>query len=419
MGLKILGAKCALVCNPNFDILSNGGVLFKEGEILEVGDYAKLCDKHPKAKARFYKNALLMPALVNPHIHFEFAGQKQSFAYGSFESWLDSVMSERSQVLKRAQAHGQRAIQEQLLQGVASVGAISSYGLDRNILQESPLRVIFFDELIGASADIAPAFEAFSARHALSQAGKSPKFTPAIAIHAPYSVHKDLAKKVLDTHKSSVVSVHFLESQAELDFLKGRGGYFANFYAKHGLTAPHYASPLEFLDLFKGQNLLLVHAMFATKAHLEHAKNIANPTIITCPRSNRLLSGALLNLKHPSAVGLKTALATDGKSSNNNTLFLEELRTALFAFNTPLLEVLPKILLGATLHASQALGLKGGSLQAGFLADFAVFNFNAKADLQGVLHWLLHAHRVLDLYIQGDLVALGSKRAFKAMSAKL
>ncbi|BCZ17375.1 Chlorohydrolase [Helicobacter sp. NHP19-003] len=414
MGLKILGAKCVLLCNPNFDIVPNGGVLFEGEHILEVGDYATLYAKYPKTQAHFYKNALLMPALINPHIHFEFAAQKNNFDYGSFEGWLSSVMSNRSQVLKKAAAHMQRAVGEQLMQGVGSVGAISSYGIDRPILKESPLRVVFFDELIGANGNIAPAFEAFSKRHALSLECQSPKFTPAIAIHAPYSVHKGLAQKVLSTHKSPVVSTHFLESQAELDFLKGRGGYFKDFYAKHGLSAPHYESPLEFLDLFQGQKLLLVHALFANKAHLQHAKNIAHPTLISCPRSNRLLSGTLLDFKQVNKAGVKIALATDGASSNANTLLLEELRTAFFALNIPLLEALPQILLGATLHASHALGLKGGSLQAGFLADFALFGFHAQANLQGVLHWLLQTRRVQSLYIGGEWVC-GSKRGFKAM----
>ncbi|BEG56961.1 Chlorohydrolase [Helicobacter sp. NHP21005] len=414
MGLRILGAKCTLLCNPDFDILANGGVLFEGEHILEVGDYAKLCAKHPSAKAQFHQSALLMPALANPHIHFEFAAQKNNFSYGSFEGWLSSVMSKRIQVLKKAATPMQRAVSEQLMQGVGSVGAISSYGLDRSVLKDSPLRVVFFDELIGANADIAPAFEAFSKRHALSLECQSPKFTPAIAIHAPYSVHKDLAKKVLDTYQSPVISAHFLESRAELDFLEGRGGYFKDFYAKHGLSAPHYESPLEFLDLFKGQNLLLVHALFATRAHLQHAKEIAYPTLISCPRSNRLLSGTLLDFKQIKKAGIKAALATDGASSNANTLFLEELRTALFALNVPLLEALPQILLGATLHASHALGLHGGSLQTGFLADFALFGFHAQPNLQGVLHWLLQTRRVQSLYIGGEWVC-GSKRGFKAM----
>ncbi|CRF45372.1 aminofutalosine deaminase family hydrolase [Helicobacter heilmannii] len=414
MGLKILGARCALLCNPSFDIVPHGGVLFEGEHILEVGDYAKLCAKHPSAKAQFHKNALLMPALANPHIHFEFAGQKNNFSYGSFEGWLSSVMSNRSQVLKKATAHMQKAVCEQLMQGVASVGAISSYGLDRPILKESPLRVVFFDELIGANANIAPAFQAFKNRHALSQECKSAKFTPAIAIHAPYSVHKDLAKQVLSTYKSPVVSTHFLESQAELDFLEGRGGYFKDFYTKYGLSAPHYESPLEFLDLFKGQKLLLVHGMFASKAHLQHSKEIAHPTLVSCTRSNRLLSGKVLDFKQVKREGLEIALATDGKSSNVNTSLLEESRTALFVLGIPLLEALPQIILGVTLYASHALGLLGGSLQAGYLADFALFNFHAQPNLQGVLHWLLQARQAQNLCIGGEWVC-GSKRGFKAM----
>ncbi len=406
LSIQIIGASWLWVCDPNFSILKDGGLLIQEGHIAKVGDYAHLVDSHPKAPSVFYPHCVLLPALINPHVHFEFSNQQNSFAYGSFEAWLTSVITQRNRVLRHVEKSITQAINEQLKSGVASVGAISSYGLDRTLLANSALRVVFFDELIGASPPIEPTLHAFQERHALSLQHKSPTFMPAIAIHAPYSVHPDLAKRVLSTIKSPVISAHFLESQAELEWIEQQKGWFVRFYTDT-LGVPHpkplYHSVAEFLDLFKDQRLLLVHGLFASQEHLRYAKKTAQLTLISCPRSNRLLSGQILDLTPLEKLGIPFSIATDGKSSNYNLDFLEELRTALFAYQAPLEELAIQLVLGATWHAAWALGLNNGSLQTGKLADLAIFNFKGKGTPADALHWLLHAQKAKALYVGGEL----------------
>ncbi|WP_163565671.1 aminofutalosine deaminase family hydrolase [Helicobacter suis] len=409
MPTKIIGAGLVLTCNPNFDILTNAGVVIQKGTIIELGDITYLCKTYPNAPVFFDKKALLLPAFINPHVHFEFSGQR-CFEYGSFEGWLSSLLKKRTRVLEKSQISMQKTINAQILSGVGSVGAISSYGLDRYCLKNSPLRVVFFDELIGGQATSSN-FKAFSQRHTLTKQLKSARFIPAIAIHAPYSVHKDLAKQVLHTFKSSVISTHFLESQAELKWLENQQGWFNHFYTEilKVVPSPSFASPFEFLDLFKNQRLLLVHALFANRQHLKYAKRISTQTtLITCPRSNRLLSGKILKTGLAKQLNIPIAIATDGESSNYNINFLEELRIALWSFQKPLLDLLPEVLLGTTLHASKALGLNTGSLEKGKDADLALFGLSGQIEptLAYILNWLLHARRVKDLWIQGERVVL-------------
>ncbi|CCF81441.1 chlorohydrolase [Helicobacter bizzozeronii CCUG 35545] len=159
----------------------------------------------------------------------------------------------------------------------------------------------------------------------------------------------------------------------------------------------------EFLDLFKDQRLLLVHGLFASQEHLRYAKKTAQLTLISCPRSNRLLSGQILDLTPLEKLGIPFSIATDGKSSNYNLDFLEELRTALFAYQAPLEELAIQLVLGATWHAAWALGLNNGSLQTGKLADLAIFNFKGKGTPADALHWLLHAQKAKALYVGGEL----------------
>ncbi|WP_104758066.1 aminofutalosine deaminase family hydrolase [Helicobacter salomonis] len=409
--LKIIGASTLIPCDASCGVLEEGGVAISKGQIVEVGKLADLKHHYPSASLDFYKHGLLMPALINPHIHFEFSAHRDTFVYGKgFEGWLASVVQKRESIFANAQRHIQRAIHTQLQNGVGSVGAISSYGLEREILAHSDLRVVFFDELIGSAPHaLEQNFKDFQHRHTLSLQYKSPTFTPAIAIHSPYSVHKELARRVLemaDTH--TPISTHFLESLAELEWLEHKQGWFGHFFQEFLGVAnpvPGFEGVEDFLNLFAKKHLLLVHALFAQPKHLEYAKTISAQThIITCPRSNRLLSGQLLDPARVQECNLPYALATDGNSSNLDVNLLEELRHALFALPGDLERNAQDLLLACTARASEALGLNSGCLQVGKDADLAIFSCKRAHTPLDILLKLTQAKKVRALYIQGKRV---------------
>ncbi|PAF52265.1 metal-dependent hydrolase [Helicobacter sp. 13S00477-4] len=410
--IKLIGASKVFICNEAFDIISNGGVAFecfedKESKIIEVGDYQTLKKKYPNAS--FYDDSVILPAFINTHIHFEFGNNISSFIYGSFEKWLESVMQKRDEVLNDIQSSVKSSIQEQLQSGVATVGAISSYGQDMPILANSDLRVIYFSEVIG-SIPVALDFlyESFSSRYIASKGFKSHKFTPAIALHSPYSVHSILAKKVLEIAKKDncLLSTHFLESAAEREWLEDQKGWFKTFY-KNTLKIPS-PKPLytikEFLDLFEGMRVLFTHCLFAT--HKELLTISKNGYVISCPRSNRLLNNTYIDLSMLKSAGLNPIFATDGKSSNDNLNMLDELKCALFSYPNIQLEDLSKtLILGATKYAAKALNLKSGALESDKFADISIFECPQIAkSSQPSLQFLLQCKKVKTLYINGNAV---------------
>ena len=280
--MRIIGASVMFVCDERFSVVKNGGVVFENGCIIESGEYEALVQKYMPESSRdtceFFEDCVLLPALINAHIHFEFSSNSTSFTYGSFEGWLASVMARRDDVLGSMQESIESSINEQLDSGVGSVGAISSYGDDMEILAHSPLKVVYFSEVIGSNpAAVDMLFSHFKERftRAMSLASKlaldsgtaergerlapesslprsrAPRFFPAIAIHSPYSVHSVLAKHVIsfgremfrergivqereqDSRASARVinpcerscsfSAHFLESNAERVWLESGG----------------------------------------------------------------------------------------------------------------------------------------------------------------------------------------------------
>ena len=487
--MQLIGASLVFVCDEDFTIIKNGGVVFENGRILAVGEYkelesrlessadfvadfgaefrAKSCTKSSAdfgkgfggssehcfgfardfaqdfasknsinkeninatknlkkpIKKQFFSDCVLLPAFVNAHIHFEFGANTASFAYGSFEAWLDSVMRYRGGVLEKLESVLQKQIATQLECGVGSVGAISSYGGDMQALAHSPLRVSYFCEVLGAGSEIDESFTRFKKRFESAFEVKSERFIPRVAIHSPYSVHSALAKKVIDfaTQKSTkpIISAHFLESTSEREWLESQSGWFKSFYTDT-LKIPN-PKPLydisEFLDMFSGAQAVLTHCVAMSEAELERILD-AGHFITTCPRSNRLLGGKMLDIAHFRRVDSRFArslgIGTDGASSNVDTNLLDEMRSALFGLGLcegfGLGEAAKQILLSATRYGAQALGLENGELKCGKYADFALFGIPKIADsATPILHFLTNAKKVDRLYINGEVVEFKPK----------
>lgn len=406
--MYLIGADSLLLCDANFTILHKGGIYFDENEILEVGLYENLQNKPAKYR-RFYDDCVITPALSNLHLHLEFSQNNGVLEFGNFGKWLDSVIENRDSLMDSSlQDSMQQEIQTLLKSGVGFVGAISSYGYDLQTLANSPLRTLYFNEVIGSKPEILDAlYQNLLARLEESQKFASSKFFPALAIHSPYSVHSALLKQALSLAKaqSLPLSVHFLESQEEKEWLQSQKGYFQSFFKKffNAQMQPFYTIE-GFLESFKDLKPYFVHCLEAGDRELEAIAKMQGK-VISCVKSNRLLNNQLLDLNRCKMHGIHPIFATDGKSSNDSLSLLEELRTALYAYANEDLESLAKtLLLGVTYyaHKDNPLGIKAGLIQSGFFPDFAIFKLHAKSQI--ALNLLLYAKEAEALYISGKQV---------------
>lgn len=405
--MKILGASKLFCCDEGFSIIDNGGVMFEGGKILDFATFETLKAKYPQAKASFYPESVLLPALSNPHIHFEFSNNKTTLVYGDFGEWLDSVIEKREGLFEDLQNSIQREIDNTLKSGIASVGAISSYGFDIAPLSASPLRVQLFNEAIGSNPALIDAlYSNLLARLQESDNHSSGRFYPALSIHSPYSTHKLLAQKVSELAKERdlLLSVHFLESKHELEWLNHSSGFFKSFFAKHfgNPNATSTLTPSEFLSLIEGNKALFVHCLFADSSLLEQIHSLGGK-VISSPRSNRLLNNAYLDLDKLKSIGLPTIISTDGLSSNFSLSLLDELRYTLFAYPQYSPDEFAKeLILSVTKHSNQALGFNGGEIAIGKDADLALFDIREiSQSSQEALSFILHSQKAQELYING------------------
>ena len=400
--MKIISANYILTCNDSFEILQNSAICFDK-TILDIDKLENLIKKYPKTEViELPKNSVLMPGLINPHVHLEFSANKTSLKYGNFITWLNSVIEKRDDLLSSC---NDDIIEKQLKimqkSGTTSFGAISSFGNDFEACLKSPQRVVFFTEILGSRPDsVDILFEDFKSRLRVSQDNQNERFTPAISIHSPYSTHPILARNALDIARKNnyVVSTHFMESMAEREWLDNGKGEFNDFFNNFAPNAKPMSNPSDFIELFYGCKTLFTHCVQANKSEI---KKIGG-TITHCPVSNRLLEVGRLKIENIDKTMLN--LGTDGLSSNISLNLWDEMRMAIMLHHKGNFKNLAPLLLKmVTLNAAQALNLNAGEIKKGKFADFIVCEIDSDEE-NLPLNLILQTKFAKATYINGEKI---------------
>ncbi len=401
------------IINPNYiyqdgNILENCAIAFDK-TIVKIAPREELTKLFPDAQLmELPENSLVMPGLVNAHVHLEFSANKETLEYGDFLQWLYSVIGNRDALINSCDLTCmQKATQMMLDCGITSFGAVSSYGLDLEAATNAKQNVVFFNELIGSQATMAdPLFNDFLARLDASKSIKREGFTPAVAIHSPYSVHPILIKKALQLVKEEKLplSAHFLESPAEKEWLQNSQGDFKKFFADFLKQEKSVSNAKEFLEHFREVPTLFTHVVQAGDEELQLLAKSSH-TVIHCPISNRLLGNGALDLEALEKHNIRWICATDGLSSNYTLNLFEEMKIALFMHHSAdLVGLATKLLRSVTKDAAQALGLNSGEIKEGKNADMLVLNLPYKPNAQLPLHLILHGYTIAQIYINGKKV---------------
>ncbi|MFK5938738.1 MAG: metal-dependent hydrolase [Sulfurimonas sp.] len=401
------------IITPHFiylrDRISTNLSIAFDKTIQKIAPFDELIELYPNAKTTTLReNSLLMPGLINAHVHIEFSANKTQLSYGDFMTWLYSVIENREDLIGACNVDCMsQACDTMLDSGITTFGAISSHGMDLDACANAKQNVVFFNELIGSQATMADAlFTDFLARLDASKSIKREGFTPAVAIHSPYSVHPVLIKKALEIVKNEKLKLtaHFMESVAERNWLDNSSGDFEEFFQTLLKQNKNICDSTEFLEYFNDNPTLLTHVTNATSTELDTIQK-SKHTVIHCPISNRLLGNPTLNIKELNEKNIRWIVATDGLSSNYKLDLFEEMKISLFMHSdAPLLEFAKALLDGVTINAAEALGLNAGEISEGKNADMIVLDLDAEPTKELAIHLILHHYNISKVYINGKLV---------------
>lgn len=398
------------IISPNYILTTNQllcdmSIAFDK-TIKKIAPIDELKKEFPDAKiTTLKKNSLLMPGLINAHVHVEFSANRTSLSYGDFMSWLYSVIENREELIGGCDKECMsRAIDSMLESGITTFGAISSHGMDLQACADAAQNVVFFNELIGSQATMADAlFGDFLSRLDASKTVDREGFYPAVAIHSPYSVHPVLIKKALEIVKNEKLKLtaHFMESEAERNWLDSSEGDFKDFFENLLKQNSAVCDSKEFLEHFNGHNALLTHVVKANDDELKTLSSNAH-TVIHCPISNRLLGNGAIDLRKLDGLGIRWITATDGLSSNYKLDLFEEMKCALFMHSEmPLLELAKKLINSVTKDAADALGLNTGEIAEGKNADMIILDLDKEPSDELALHLILHRYNISNVFING------------------
>ncbi len=400
------------IINPNYIYINgkfqeNLAVAFDK-KIKAIDTIENLQKNYPQATVEETKeNSVLYPGFINTHVHLEFSANKTTLQYGSFMPWLDSVIKNREELVGACDnALMMKECQNMMKSGITTFGAISSFGLELEVCTKTPQKVIFFNELIGSNPSIVDMlYSDFLERLDESKKYNNQGVTPAVAIHSPYSVHPIVLKRAVNVAKREnlPLTAHFLESQAERQWLEDDSGEFLPFFQKFFNSSKSVTKIDEFLKSFDEIPTHFVHVVQANNEELEYLAKKGH-SIAHCPRSNRLLGCGRLPIETLIELNIPFTIATDGLSSNNSLNILDELRAGLMLHHLGSLERLALLFIASvTSKPADIFSLNSGKIEVGKDADFALVTLPAKpSSLESIaLQTILHTKEVTNVWING------------------
>lgn len=359
--------KAKWVIKDPWTILENAGIAVAEGRITSVLDTVpsdpSVTDCGP---------GILMPPLVNAHVHLELSALANRLPLGKgCEPWVKALLKERDSIgIPALIRSAQKSVQSFSALGTGLVGEVSTLGITRSVLSDPCVAGIWFQEYLGA---IHPD---------LTLAADLPLSVSAAA-HAPHTTSPDLMifLKYHTQKRGLVFSIHVAESDAERLFIAGNNRPWHNFLIQRGIDPRDWPvgnkTPVAYLHELKilGPRTLAVHLLQVTDTDLDLLAD-TKTCICLCPRSNQNLHGRIPDIPAMLKRHLAPALGTDSLASCGSLSLFDEMRFVRQQYPF----VLPAdILAMATKNGAMALGMEKqyGNLAPGRHSEFIYLDAGA------------------------------------------
>jgi len=361
----LLEADHLLTMDARNSVIADGAVLVEADRIAAVGPARELRQRYPDAVVRRLDNRLLMPGLVNAHLH---SGILRGTAEGlPVWDWLRMFIDPMHRVLKPedAEAASFLCYAEAVLSGTTTVVDMWRYmqGSARAAQQIGNRTVMV--PYVGEHPDYGY-FDHLDDTEALLETwhGKADgRVEVWVGLeHAFYATEPAHARAVALAQKFDTgFHTHSNEAEVELAEMQRR-------YGCRSIPA------LEKLGLLDAPRTLLAHCVWLDDAEIELMAR-RGVAVAHNPASNMKLASGAAPVEKLRRAGVAVGIGTDGEKENNNLDMFEEMKFAsllakfagLDAAALPAWEVLRM----ATIEGARAIGKDReiGSLEVGKKAD--------------------------------------------------
>lgn len=304
----------------------DGAVLLAhDGRILAVGPRHSVRSLAVRTRPVF-AGEILMPALVNAHLHLELSALRGRLPGGAgLVPWVRALLTTRASLDEaRVRESVARALDELRAAGVGVLGDVTSGIAGAEIPLDSPFAGVRFHEALAARPEEA---EATLARTLSRVADERGPLTPALAAHSPATCSAELLRAIARVSPGKPVSVHLAEDPSERTLFASGEGAWASLLSERGIPLPpkRTGTPTGVLATagLLGPRTLAVHAIDLDDADVKLLA-ASGATAVLCPRSNRFLGVGAPDAGRLLAAGIPIALGTDSLGSCPSLSILEE-----------------------------------------------------------------------------------------------
>jgi cytosine/adenosine deaminase-related metal-dependent hydrolase len=335
---------------------------------------------------------ILIPGLVNAHTHLEFSTLAEPLQpLQNFAEWIRSVVGWRRQQSAGVCSAIEQGLQESTAFGVQGLGEIATSDWWRAIavnpegqlhpqlpaIPERLRELVMFREILGLRPEqIRPQLE-IAFEHLRSDlrvdglSGEAPtRLIRGLSPHAPYSVHPELFRRLVElanvTRPSPPVAMHLAETREELELLdQGTGPLvqlLQDFGVWTGAEIPRGTQPIDYLrTLSPLPRVLVIHGNYLAEHELDWLAQRPQFSVVYCPRTHAAMGHPPHPWRRLLERGVRVCLGTDSRASNPDLSIWEELRF--------LQGLAPDLRAGdllqlATGNSTAALGIESGRLPA-------------------------------------------------------
>ncbi len=322
---RVLAAPWVLTGGAAPAAIADGAVALDGDRVAAVGPRAELEARLGPAERL---DAVILPALVNAHLHLELSHMKGWVAGGEgLPAWIQLFIAARRRTREGEPEQAMLMGAEDLARaGVAAVGDVTNSLASLRPLSDAGLAGTLFHEVFGFTGE---RFEAarLAARAAREAAGPPP---PGLrVVESPHAVYSTGAAPLRALLRAGPGSLHLAEDPAERAFCATeRGGAFGRMYASLGaafgaLRAAGRSAVAAVAPELRPHHLA-VHCVDLDDEDVA-ALAATGATVVLCPRSNRYIVGRLPRLDALLAAGVPLAVGTDSLASSPSLAPLAEL----------------------------------------------------------------------------------------------
>ena len=392
-------------------LIHNGAVLIgPDGTVDAVGPDGAVATPLD-AEVHAFEGCLILPGLINTHTHLELHGLRGRIEEDDFFSWIRGVKVAKDELSDDAFLEAAMAgVRDAWRWGITTVADTGTSGATVRALSELGGRGIYYHESISPDPSTAKTVFADYEAQVLGLCGVAGEgIRVGVSPHAPYSVHEDLYRRVVDLadRASLPLAGHVAESAAETAFVTEGGGPFADLWRLRGIDLPvPRRSPVQFAadqGLLR-PDMLAIHVVQVDDddVSLMAERGVA---VVSCPRSNARHGHGNPPLARIVDAGIRVGLGTDSVVSVDSIDLLAEARAAC-----TLEGITPEIALHLlTKGGASALGLDSsiGAIRPGYRADVCVVDLTEVGAVAGPAAALHERARVTATIVGGQFVFRG------------